>query len=97
MVQVIMGDLDGCSESAVIHQISEVIVPEGVDIDLASYPTGDPEQLAAAIPPGSAAPGTRGGIGGAPPPTEAGADSAAGVFRGLLSVGAAAVALAVAL
>ena len=87
-------DIDGCSDAAVIHGVSEGIVPEGVEIDLSSYPPGDVTQLEGdALAPGGA-PGTR-GLGGVAP--EAAPDSAAGVFRGLLSVGAAAVALAVAL
>ena len=38
-------DVDGCSDAAVIHGVSKVIVPEDVEIDLSSYPPGDVTQL----------------------------------------------------
>jgi hypothetical protein len=55
-VTVVEADIDACSETQVIHKIDKVIIPDGIDADLSTFPPGDPSVLDTALAPSSSSP-----------------------------------------
>ena len=77
-------DLEGCSETQVIHRVDGLLIPEGLEVDIAALPLGDLSDVEA-LPPAQ---------GGAPLAGDRGAADGAAGMAGALAAGAlAAVAL----
>lgn len=49
-VMVVKEDLDSCTDTQVIHTIDGLLIPEGMELDLAALPTGDLGAVAGMAP-----------------------------------------------